>query len=141
MIESGLSIGQVAERTGLSVYALRFYEREGLLASPVQRGRGGRRVYTEQDLEWLDICTSLRASGMPLTAIREYADLVRQGTGNEKERLSLLRRHQQQVASQIADLTKCLDLIDYKVGVYEKRLGEGTAADLWNPSSGVPLTS
>jgi DNA-binding transcriptional MerR regulator len=137
MTESGLSIGQVAERTGLSVHALRFYEREGLLASPVQRGNGGRRVYTEGDLEWLDICTSLRASGMPLSTIREYASLVRQGTGNEKERLSLLRQHQQQVASQIAELTKCLDLIDYKVRVYEKRLAEGTAADLWNPSSQV----
>ncbi len=36
-----LSIGQVAERTGLSVHALRFYEREGLLADPVQRAAGG----------------------------------------------------------------------------------------------------
>jgi len=133
-VSSGLSIGQVAERTGLSVHALRFYEREGILASPVQRGRGGRRIYTEQDLEWLDICTSLRASGMPLTAIRRYADLVRQGAGNEKDRLSLLRRHREQVAAQIGELTKCLDLINYKARVYEDRLAEGTAANLWNPS-------
>jgi hypothetical protein len=33
-----LIIGQVAEQTGLSVHALRFYEREGLLAEPVRRG-------------------------------------------------------------------------------------------------------
>jgi DNA-binding transcriptional MerR regulator len=134
MTEPGLSIGQVAERTGLSVHALRFYEREGILASPVRRGRGGHRMYTEQDLEWLDICTSLRASGMPLSAIRQYAGLVRQGTGNEKDRLSLLRQHQQQVTAQIAELTRCLDLINYKVRVYEDRLAEGTAAGLWNPA-------
>jgi DNA-binding transcriptional MerR regulator len=141
MTEPGLSIGQVAERTGLSVHALRFYEREGILASPVRRGRGGHRMYTEQDLEWLDICISLRASGMPLTAIRQYAGLVRQGVGNEKERLSLLREHQQQVTAQIAELTRCLDLINHKVGVYEDRLAEGTAAGLWNPiPAGSPLT-
>ena len=36
-----LTIGQVAERTELSVHALRFYEREGLLANPVPETRGG----------------------------------------------------------------------------------------------------
>jgi hypothetical protein len=38
-----LSIGQVAERTGLSVHALRFYEREGIFANAVRRGPDGRR--------------------------------------------------------------------------------------------------
>ena len=61
-VVSGLSIGQVAERTGLSVHALRFYEREALLANPVARGPERRRVYREQDVEWLRICTNLRAS-------------------------------------------------------------------------------
>ena len=61
----GLTIGQAAERTGLSVHALRFYEREGLLASAVQRTPDGRRAYTEDDLEWLDLCVKLRSSGMP----------------------------------------------------------------------------
>jgi hypothetical protein len=65
----GLTIGQVAERTGLSVHALRFYEREGLLASEVERTPDGRRVYDEDDLEWLDLCVKLRSSGMPLAAI------------------------------------------------------------------------
>jgi DNA-binding transcriptional MerR regulator len=134
-IAPGLSIGQVAERTGLSVHALRFYEREGILAHPVRRGPGGRRVYSEQDAEWLAVCTSLRASGMPLAAIRRYAHLVRQGSGNEKDRLTLLRQHQQHVTSRIAQLTECLDLISYKVRVYEDHLAQGTAGQLWSASS------
>ena len=36
-MEPRLSIGQVAERTGLSVHALRFYEREGLFATQMGR--------------------------------------------------------------------------------------------------------
>jgi hypothetical protein len=52
---------------------------------------------------------------MPLAAIRCYADLVRQGPGNEKDRLTLLRQHQQHVTSRIGQLTECLDLIRYKV--------------------------
>ncbi|MGH3740295.1 MAG: MerR family transcriptional regulator [Micromonosporaceae bacterium] len=116
---ANLSIGQVAERTGLSVHALRFYERERLLATPVRRDSGGRRVYSENDVEWLMLCIMLRASAMPLTAIRQYTGLVREGAGNETERLALLREHQEQVTAQIAELNRCLDLINFKVGVYE----------------------
>ena len=129
---AALSIGQVAERTGLSVHALRFYEREGVLANPVGRARGGRRIYTEDDVVWLSMCITLRSSGMPLPAIREYASLVRQGPGNEKERLAILRQHQDRVQAQLADLAESLDLISYKVKIYEERLAEGTADRLWS---------
>jgi len=50
------------------VHALRFYEQEGILANPVRRDAGGRRVYDEDDIEWLELCLLLRDSGMPLTA-------------------------------------------------------------------------
>lgn len=117
-----LSISQVAERTGLSVHTLRFYEREGLLANPVQRAAGGRRLYTENDVDWLGVCVRLRSSGMPLPAIRQYTQLVRQGPGNEPERLELLRRHRERVHQQIAELNACLEVIEHKVGIYEGRL-------------------
>lgn len=131
---AGLGIGQVAERTGLSVDALRFYEREGLFAGPVRRDAAGRRRYTEDDVEWLQICIRFRSSGMPLPEVRRYAALVRQGPGNEQERLALLRRHQQHLRVEIAKLTDCLDLIDYKVDVYEKHVAAGTASALWTGS-------
>ncbi|MEQ7006659.1 MerR family transcriptional regulator [Actinopolymorpha sp. B17G11] len=127
-VTPSLSIGQVAERTGLSVHALRFYEREGIMFSPVRRGPGRRRVYSEDDVEWLTLCIILRASGMPLPALRQYTELVRQGEGNEDERLELLRLHQTRVTAQLAELGRCLDLINFKVGVYEDIVAH-TAAD------------
>ncbi len=117
--ESRLSIGEVAERTGLSVHALRFYEREGLLAGPIRRDPGGRRVYDEDDVGWLTVCVILRGSGMPLPEIRRYTGLVRAGEGNEADRLDVLREHRERVLDQMEQLRKCLDLINYKVGVYE----------------------
>jgi DNA-binding transcriptional MerR regulator len=128
-----LTIGQAADRTGMSIHTLRFYEREGLLPATIQRGPDGRRAYTADDLEWLEICSNFRASGMPVATIRRYASLVREGVGNEAERLALLREHEQRVTTQIGQLTKCLDLITYKVKVYQQRVDEGTADRLWNP--------
>jgi DNA-binding transcriptional MerR regulator len=126
-----LSIGQVAERTGLSVHTLRFYEREGLLTSPVRRDTGRRRVYTEDDVEWLTMCANFRATGMPLPAIRAYAALVREGPGNEQDRLNLLREHEKRVAAQMDDLTACLKMISHKVSVYETHVANGTTGRLW----------
>jgi DNA-binding transcriptional MerR regulator len=128
-VAPSLSIGQVAERTGLSVHALRFYEREGIFANPVRRAPGGRRLYTEDDVDWLTVCIILRASGMPIPVIRRYTELVRQGTGNEKERLGIMHTHHDRVKAQIARLTECLDLISFKVGVYEDIVADGHLTD------------
>lgn len=130
-----LTIGQVAEQTGLSVHALRFYERQGLLAEPVGRGRNGHRIYSEDDVEWLNLCTRFRTAGMPLSTIRRYADLLRQGPGNEADRLALLGRHQDEVASQIHALTECLDTITHKVKLYKDHLDRGSADRLWSTPS------
>jgi DNA-binding transcriptional MerR regulator len=126
-----LTIGEVAARTGLSVHALRMYEREGLLHTEVRRDAGGRRVYGQPDLDWLDVCTKFRASGMPLESIRRFAGLVKAGPGNEAERLELLRRHRVRVEAQLRDLGACLALIEGKVTAYEEHVARGTAAGLW----------
>jgi DNA-binding transcriptional MerR regulator len=133
----GLSIGQVAERTDLSVHALRFYEREGILVGPVRRGSNGRRIYDESDVEWLIICTWFRLSGMSLPTIRRYAELVRQGVGNEKDRLAVLREHEQHVTGQIQTLGESLDMIRYLAGEYEGRIADGTVGRLWTTTFGA----
>ncbi|MFI9785022.1 MerR family transcriptional regulator [Kitasatospora sp. NPDC051984] len=117
-----LTIGQVAGRTGLSVHALRFYEREGILAAPVRRTSGGGRRYSESDVEWLNLCIVLRASGMPIPDIRRYTELARTGAGTEPDRLALLRAHEARVIDQLAELQRSLDLVRYKVAVYEDYL-------------------
>ncbi|MBQ1031308.1 MerR family transcriptional regulator [Micromonospora sp. C97] len=131
MADGGLSIGQVAQRTGLSVHTLRLYERAGLLASEVQRDRSGRRVYSTWDVEWLANCVKFRASGMPLTTIGRLAQLVREGSGNEAERLELLREHRRHITEQLTRLRDCLDLVDGKVDSYERHLAAGARGDPW----------
>ena len=129
-----LSIGEVSKQSGLSVHTLRFYEKEGLFANPVRRTHNGRRIYHEEDLEWLASCTKLRSSGMSLAAIRRYVELTQQGPGNEHERLALLQDHEKQVEAHMRELQECLDLIRYKARVYAEYVARGQADELWNPS-------
>jgi len=130
-----LSIGEIAARTGLSVHTLRLYEREGLFTGDVGRTASGQRAYTQSDLDWLGTCCKFRASGMPLMTIRRFAVLVREGPGNEPERLELLREHERLIRGHMADLEGCLALISAKVSSYEEHLAAGTATDLWSPTT------
>ena len=87
-----MTIGQVSDLTGLTTHTLRFYEQEQLFFAPVRRDAAGRRVFTDEEVQWLKVCTKLRSSGMPLPEIRRYAQLVVEGPGNEGERFDILRR-------------------------------------------------
>lgn len=130
-----MPIGQVAERTGLSVHALRFYEQQDLLIGPVSRTSGGRRAYTATDVEWLQICVKLRQSRMPLAQLQRYAELVRRGPGNEDERLALLDEHRLRIEAQIQALQDCREVIDWKVAVYGEHVRAGSAAGVWEPTT------
>ncbi|SHN74891.1 MerR family transcriptional regulator [Cryptosporangium aurantiacum] len=138
MTSTGVGIGEVARRTGLSVHTLRLYERAGVLAGPVRRDAAGRRVYSEWDLTWLANCVLFRASGMPLATLAELARLVGEGSGNEAERLEILRAHRRRVGEQMARLTECLELIDAKVTAYEKHLSSELPGDPWQPEPAQP---
>ena len=74
--QAGLSIAEAARRTGVSAHTLRYYERAGLVVTAVDRTAGGWRRYQQLDLDWITVCTRLRATGMPIKTIRRYAQLV-----------------------------------------------------------------
>ena len=120
--DDALTIAEAAERSGLTAHTLRYYERDGLLLRPVGRTATGRRAYRRADLRWIEMVTRLRATGMPISQVKAYAELCRAGDGNEPERLALLRAHREQVLAQLSEVTSHLGAIDAKIGIYEDRL-------------------
>src|SRR4051794_34868507 len=129
----GLSIAEAARRTGVSVHTLRYYERAGLVVTEIDRTAGGRRRYRQLDLDWITVCTRLRATGMPIRSIRRYAELVAAGHGNEQERLELMEAHRVEVLARLAELQENLQLIEHKIDVYRGRMEAGDADRLWAP--------
>jgi DNA-binding transcriptional MerR regulator len=120
--EQGMSIAEVARRTGLSAHTLRYYEREGLMISPVERASSSHRRYTGADLEWVVFLTRLRLTSMPIAKMREYVALVRAGEHTTAQRLELLLIHRMNVARQLEEMTASLAAIDYKIGLYEEKV-------------------
>ncbi|MCP9958115.1 MULTISPECIES: MerR family transcriptional regulator [Streptomyces] len=88
-----MRIGEVAERTGLSLRAIRHYEDVGI-AAPSARTRGGFRLYTEADVERLLLVGRMAPLGFTVDEVRDLLGLVdRLGasddppSGEERERL------------------------------------------------------
>ena len=123
-ITSELTVAEAARAAGVTAHTLRYYERAGLLPH-VERNGSGHRRFTDEDIEWVVMVTRLRATGMPIRAIREYAELVRAGEGNEAERLALLEEHRERVLEQLADVRRNLELVDYKIALYRERTAAG----------------
>jgi len=67
MAEATLSIGEVAEKTGTSISAIRFYEREGLL--PAAERVSGQRRFIEETVQRLGIIDVAKQAGFSLEEV------------------------------------------------------------------------
>jgi MerR family transcriptional regulator, redox-sensitive transcriptional activator SoxR len=84
-----LSIGELSERSGVSQSALRFYERQGLIAA--RRTDGNQRRFPAVTLRRVALVQAGKAAGIPLERIREALDSLptdRQPSKRDWERLS-----------------------------------------------------
>ena len=117
---AGVTVSEAAAKVGLSVHTLRWYEQEGLV-EPVGRDTAGRRRYGEGELSWLELLTKLRSTGMPVRDMRRYAELARQGDHTVGQRLRLFVEHRERVLRRIADLQRDLEMVDYKIQIYEEQ--------------------
>ena len=122
--DARLAISEVAETTGLSTHTLRYYERAGLMLTPVDRASSTHRRYSDADVAWVGFLTKLRATGMPIAVVREYADLVRRGEATTADRLELLQRHRIEVVAQLEEINQSLAAIDTKIAIYEEKVKE-----------------
>lgn len=120
-----MKIGKVAERTGLSVDTLRFYEKIGLIASPA-RDAGGRRDYDPEVIGWIGFLGQLNATGMKQADRVRYAALRQKGPGTAAERRAMLEAHRDDIRRRISDLTETLALMDRKIGAYRAMEQERT---------------
>jgi len=69
-----MRIGELAKRSGVSVQAVRFYERRRLIRTP-RRTPAGYRIYSEKDLESVRVIKKMQRFGFKLAEIRRVMQL------------------------------------------------------------------
>lgn len=115
-----MRIRQFADRVGLTVDTLRYYEKEGLVR-PERDGSGHRR-YTERDIDWMGLILRLKATGMPLAQIREYARLRYEGDETVAERHAMLLAHSQRLEHKQRELAEHRAHLEEKLRIYRRMM-------------------
>lgn len=110
-----LTVGQMAERSGVAVSALHFYETKGLIHSV--RTAGNQRRYSRDTLRRIAVIRVAQRVGIPLATIRAALDTLPDGrvpTRNDWARLSSSWRAE--LDQRIAQLTQMRDTLDDCIG-------------------------
>ncbi|MGJ8583056.1 MAG: redox-sensitive transcriptional activator SoxR [Marinosulfonomonas sp.] len=111
----GLSIGQLADRTGLAVSAIRFYEEKGLVA-PL-RNSGGQRRYDRADIRRLSFVMISQQLGFTLAEIRElFRALPDDRTPTKADWTRISRMFRGTINARIDGLTALRDKLDGCIG-------------------------
>ncbi|MFE4074415.1 MerR family transcriptional regulator [Peribacillus sp. YIM B13477] len=112
------SLKYVVENLDVSANTLRFYEREGILKD-ISRDSNGHRIYNNQNIEWIKLIRSFRLTGMPIAKIKEYVELYELGDETFFQRKEMMMQHKLEVQNKINENLKHLEVISYKVAMYE----------------------
>ncbi|MFF9100221.1 MerR family transcriptional regulator [Streptomyces rubrogriseus] len=111
-----LTPAATADRTGVSIDTLRYYEREGLIG-PIGRSAGGRRQYTEDDVFWIGLVTCFREAGLGIAALREFVAILRADL-SPQDRVAFLRERRAALEERVVALRRAMTVLDEKIAYY-----------------------
>lgn len=125
------SISQVSEKTGLTPYTLRYYEKIGVLKVPMRSG-GGARTYTEGEVSFIECMNGLKKLGMSLEEITEFfrdgcvMEKIQQGedpaglTPSLNKRVEILSKHLTELEAKRRELENIISLTKEKLAMYRE---------------------
>lgn len=117
------TISQAAEKAGVSVYTLRYYDKEGLLPF-LEKRADGTRVFKDSDFEWLKTISCLKDTGMSIREIRGFISLCIEGERTLEKRLEIMKRHQIDFEEKMEQMERYSAAIQFKVAYYTEALAE-----------------
>lgn len=110
-----LTVGEVAQRSGVAVSTLHFYEAKGLIHS--QRTSGNQRRYSRDMLRRIAIIRAAQRVGMPLATIREaLAGLPEARTPTRRDWTRLSSAWREELDARIQQLIQMRDTLDDCIG-------------------------
>lgn len=121
----GYTIGQVAKKMGLTAHTLRYYEKEGLLPF-IKKNGSGLRVFSDNDIGWLELIECLKGTGMSLKGIKQYIDWYIEGDSTLEKRLEMFKQQKVNLEEQMLQLQKHMEKINYKIAYYSEIIANGS---------------
>ena len=119
-----MRIGELAQLSGLSVHSIRWYESQRLIPG-VKRTAAGHRDYHEWHVSWLALLHRLKLTGMTISQMTAYAELVRNGESSLAEQRRMFVEHRARAAVEIEEKRLALAHIDAKIEFLDRWIRTG----------------
>lgn len=125
------SISEVATKTGFTAHTLRYYEKIGLLTSPLRKG--GKRRYTEGEIRLLKFMKMLKQTGMSLEDIQEFLkdgclleniDSAAIQLKKIQTRADILNKHLLLLEKQKQEIETVMNVTKEKLEAYKTMIGD-----------------
>ena len=111
-------IKDASKKLNISIYTLRYYDKEGLTPF-VKKDENGVRKYTDEDLEWIRMLINLRDIDMPISNIKEYIELYLKGDETIEQRRDLMCRYREYIKKKVEDTISSLEMATEKLRNYD----------------------
>ena len=119
------SMKQACEQTHLSYETLKFYCNQGLVPN-VKRDKNNRRIFSEQDIAWIQSLNCHKNCGMSISEMKDYIQLCVIGESTIPERKEILACKRTALLEQMKQIQQSIDYIDWKQGFYDDVLSGKT---------------
>lgn len=123
-----MQIGEFAKNAGVTVQAVRFYERRGLLPSPPRKD-SGYRIYSQSDLRRLQFIRHAKRLGFSLDEIKSVLRMRARGTCPCEEVISIAERHLVETEQQIRYLTRFRDELSRTLTLWKRSKSRTVSGD------------
>lgn len=111
-------MGKFADKVQLSADTLRYYEKLKLIVPA--RTESNRRIFSEDDVKWIEFIKRLKSTGMPIKQIVSYSELRVKGDPTIAERINLLNDQKQLLLDKRNEIDGHLMFLDNKLEIYNK---------------------
>lgn len=111
-------IGDISKMYGISQDTLRYYDKAGLLPF-VKKNQAGRRVFTEDDLGYIEVIDCLKRSGIPVKEIAKFMDWCVEGDKTLPQRYAFMVEQEAVLEKKIHELQAQLDFLRWKKWYYQ----------------------
>ncbi|MFV0559399.1 MAG: MerR family transcriptional regulator [Enterococcus sp.] len=119
------TIGEISKQLDIPIPTLRYYDQEGLLPF-VDRDAAGRRIFKENDLNYLEVIKCLKLSGIPVKEISQFIQWCMDGDSTLEQRKNFFNEKEATLEEEIAQLESMLAFLQWKKWYYETAYEAGT---------------
>ncbi|MFI3236900.1 MAG: MerR family transcriptional regulator [Lachnospiraceae bacterium] len=120
----GLKISDVAKEFEITTHTIRYYDKLGLLTQ-IQRGEGGVRCFTQEDIDRLGVIKCLKNTGMTMQDIKEFMDIYSEEQSGIDLKRKRIEKQKEILEAKVQELEEHIDQSNFKLWFFDHMVVDG----------------